>query len=582
MNRSLKRLLPALLALPLLFWIAGCDSSDGSDNQAPTASFSSSQNDLTVEFDASPSGDPDGSIASYEWNFGDGSDTETGQTVSHTYASEGDYDVTLTVTDEEGTSNDDQQTFSVSSDSQPVVAPYDTSGSTITVAATEDRQGDPLGVGIVQGDGSRQEEVTWSSDFTYLLDGNVYVNGGQTLTIEPGTVIKGITEPTTGDQASALIVARDGMIEADGEANNPIVFTAENDDVSDPSDLGPTDRQLWGGVIINGRAPNNVGGGTNFIEGLPQEDPRNVYGGSDPDDDSGTFRYVSIRHGGALFGRDNEINGLTMGSVGRGTTIEYVEVYANKDDGFEWFGGTVNTKHLVSAFVGDDGFDYDEGWTGENQFWMLLHNDDEAGTGGEHDGGANPETGEPFAIPTIANVTYIGSGADANVTSNDFALTIDDNAGGKYYNSIFGDFAGAGVTVEDLSSGADSRQRLEEGDLVLDSNIWYDFGDINGVGIDEFSDVFVTDGEGNRQQYVIDAFADINHLGVDPQLGGISRTADGGLDPLPASDGAAFSRDRADVPNADGFFEDVDYIGAFGDENWAEGWTTLSQNGFFN
>ena len=190
---------------------------------------------------------------------------------------------------------------------------------------------------------------------------------------------------------------------------------------------------------------------TNAIEGLPAEDPRNFYGGSDDEDDSGVFRYVSIRHGGSIFGTDNELNGLTMGALGSGTTIEFVEVFANLDDGFEWFGGTVNTKYLISAFVGDDGFDYDEGFRGKGQFWFNIHGDDDAGSGGEHDGGTDPETGTPFAIPEVYNATYIGSGAESTLLSNDFALTIDDNAGGKYFNSIFTDFAGAGITIEDFA-----------------------------------------------------------------------------------------------------------------------------------
>ncbi|GIV57179.1 MAG: hypothetical protein KatS3mg042_0092 [Rhodothermaceae bacterium] len=335
--------------------------------------------------------------------------------------------------------------------------------------------------------------VLWTSDKTYLLDGYVYVEDGDTLTIEAGTVIKGKADPTTGDQASALIVARGGKLFAEGTAEAPIIFTAEDDDVTVPDDLTPEDKGLWGGVLILGRATINVGGGENAIEGLPPEDPRNFYGGSDDEDDSGVLRYVSIRHGGDIFGTDNEINGLTLGAVGRGTTIEYVEVFANQDDGYEWFGGTVDTRYLVAAFCGDDGFDYDEGFRGRGQFWFLIQGAEDGGSGGEHDGGTDPETGEPFSIPVIYNVTYIGSGASSLNTSNDRAVKLRDNAGGKYYNSIFTDFAGTGINIEDLSSGEDSRARLEAGDLVFRNNLWFGFGDINGSALPGTGGVFEQD-----------------------------------------------------------------------------------------
>jgi hypothetical protein len=416
-------------------------------------------------------------------------------------------------------------------------------------------------------------DTYWTADNEYLMDGSVYVEDGETLTIEAGTVIRGKQTPTTGDQETALIVARGGKIFAEGTAENPIIFTADIDDVTDPEDLTFEDRGLWGGVIILGRSTNNIGGGTNFIEGLPPTDPRNQYGGDDENDNSGVFRYVSIRHGGALFGTDNEINGLTMGSVGRGTTIEYVEVFANQDDGFEWFGGTVDTRYLVAAFVGDDNFDYDEGFRGKGQFWFGIHGDDVAGSGGEHDGGTDPETGQPYAIPVIYNATYIGSGANSGVTSNNFSLNLRDNAGGKYYNSIFTDFAGVGVAIEDLGSGEDSRSRMDNGDLELANNIFFGFGNVNGETTADATDAFL-------QQYAADAFETDNFYS-DPQLRGISRTDDSALDPRPQSGSPAWTNTRTDAPR-DNFFMQADYIGAFGYENWAAGWSFISEAGYIS
>ena len=169
------------------------------------------------------------------------------------------------------------------------------------------------------------EAVTMSCDTTYILSGLVYVEDGAVLTIEAGTIIKG--QQTVGSTTSALIVARGGQVIADGTANNPIIFTSELDDINDPFDLTVRDRGLWGGVILLGYATVNTTTGTNQIEGIDLDPQgRGTYGGGDqvggPDDadNSGTLRYVSIRHGGFTLSTANEINGLTMGGVGDGTT----------------------------------------------------------------------------------------------------------------------------------------------------------------------------------------------------------------------------------------------------------------------
>ncbi len=420
-------------------------------------------------------------------------------------------------------------------------------------------------VNVFDADIGPSQNVTWTADKVYLLNGFVFVEEGATLTIEAGTVIKG--KPGQGENASALVITRGARIFANGTATNPIIFTAEADDVNDLNDLPLDARGLWGGVIILGKAVINVAGGEENIEGIPTTETRAIYGGSDDDDNSGVFRYVSIRHGGTNIGANNEINGLTMGAVGRGTTIEFVEVINNADDGYEWFGGTVNTRYLVSAFNDDDGFDYDEGWRGKNQFWFLLQDPLQAGSGGEHDGGTTPEDGQPYSIPVVYNATYIGSGASSTNARNDFALNIRDNAGGKYYNSIFTDFFGRAVQIEDLASGEDSRARLEAGDLVLQNNLWFGFG--AGATVDQYiAQDFV-------RAYVTNPAN--NNRFVDPQLRGISRTTDGGLDPRPASGSPALTG-AAPAPN-DGFFVAANYLGAFGNVNWAADWTLLSALG---
>jgi len=375
---------------------------------------------------------------------------------------------------------------------------------------------------VVDGDIGVADTVYWTANNTYVLDGLVYVDSAAVLHIEAGTVIKGKQPPSTVDNTSALIVARYGKIYAMGTAVRPIIFTAQADNISDPNDLGSDDRGLWGGVIILGNAQINTTSGVGQIEGISTLEPRGSYGGNDDADNSGTLRYVSIRHGGFEIGSGNEINGLTLGAVGSGTTVEYIEVYSNLDDGYEWFGGTVNTKYLVSAFCADDGFDFDEGWTGKNQFWFALQGTDFAGRLAEQDGGTTPEDGTPFAIPLIYNATYIGPGTGAAPQGDGSeALIFRDNAGGKYYNSIITDYNGQGggkiLTVEDLGSGADSRQRLEAGDLVLSNNIWWGFG----AGTSAADSVALITQDFARHYFFNTAN---NNQIVDPQLRNIGRT----------------------------------------------------------
>ena len=400
-------------------------------------------------------------------------------------------------------------------------------------------------------------DVVWTSDNTYVLDGFVFVGDGETLTIEAGTVVKG--KPGQAESASALIVARGGKIFAEGTPTNPIIFTAEADDVTDPDDLPLDARGLWGGVIILGEAQLNSSPGESAIEGIPTNEPRGIYGGTNDADNSGVLRYVSVRYGGSDIGSGNEINGVTFGGVGSGTTVEFIEVFNNQDDGFEFFGGTVQARYLVSAFNGDDAFDYDEGFRGKGQFWFAVQASDIGNRGCECDGGTSPEDGQPYAIPTLANLTFIGSGAASANAENDYAVILRDNAGGKWYNAIFHDFVGTAFEIEDLASGQDSRARLEAGDVAVENNLFGSFG--GGVLSDDAfaADYLTAAAQENRQ--------------TDPQLRGISRTNDGGLDPRPAPGSPALTGAQ-DL--ADDWFVDTDYVGAFGDVNWAADWTFIA------
>ena len=156
--------------------------------------------------------------------------------------------------------------------------------------------------------GMLQGTHNWTSNNTYILNQKVVVDAGATLNIEAGTVIKG--SAGQGSLASALVVARGGMLNAVGTADAPIIFTSVSDDLSTMDDLGPEDQGLWGGLLVLGNAPCSFSGDVSElqIEGIPADDTFGLYGGSDPGDNSGTISYVSIRHGGAVIGADNEIN----------------------------------------------------------------------------------------------------------------------------------------------------------------------------------------------------------------------------------------------------------------------------------
>ena len=213
-----------------------------------------------------------------------------------------------------------------------------------------------------------ESDELWEKECIYVLNNKVVVPSGVTLTIEAGTIIKGTSG--TGSLASALIIAQGGKIIAAGSASEQIVFTSTADNItvgeSYGSNLDQNNRGLWGGLIVLGYAPSSFPGDVDAlqIEGIPAEDSWGLYGGNDPNDNSGILKYISIRHGGALIGEGNEINGLTLGGVGAGTEIDNIEVVGNVDDGIEFFGGTVDASNLLVWAQGDDAIDIDQAYSG--------------------------------------------------------------------------------------------------------------------------------------------------------------------------------------------------------------------------
>lgn len=238
---------------------------------------------------------------------------------------------------------------------------------------------DPVDASVVTVSSNITTNTTWTTGKTYILADRIAVTSGATLTIQPGVIIKG--EAGTGANATALIIARDAKIMAQGTATQPIIFTSIADKIKPGQIASPnlsTDLDgLWGGLIVLGNATISGDAAALQIEGIPVSDPNGLYGGTNDADNSGVIEYVSIRHGGANIGEGNEINGLTLGGVGSGTTINHVEIIANQDDGIEWFGGTVNVMNAVVWNVGDDAIDTDQSWAGTLDNFIVINPGDE-------------------------------------------------------------------------------------------------------------------------------------------------------------------------------------------------------------
>ena len=231
--------------------------------------------------------------------------------------------------------------------------------------------------------------VTLDAKNEYQLTGKLVIANGAKLVIPAGTKIVG-----TGGTSSYIAVAQGGKIEINGTQTNPVVLTGK--------DKTPGN---WGGLVICGKAPINKGTtATSEVADL-------TYGGTEVADNSGSIKYLRIEYAGALFSADKEFNGLSLFGVGNGTTIEYVQLHNGSDDGIEFFGGTVNTKYIVSTYNEDDQFDWTEGWNGTNEFWYGKERADMGNRGIEADNNSSNNVATPIANPTIKNVTLIGRGA---------------------------------------------------------------------------------------------------------------------------------------------------------------------------
>ncbi len=313
--------------------------------------------------------------------------------------------------------------------------------------------------------------TTWNANTRYRLSGFIHVQNGATLTIEPGTVIEGDYDVV----GSSLFILRGARIVANGTAQAPIVFTS-----SRPA--GQRRAGDWGGLILVGNGIINRTGsvileGTNTGANNPSVDYGN---GTSNTDNSGTLRYVRVEFAGYATAADQELNTFTFAAVGSGTTLEYLQALNGLDDSFEWFGGAVDGKYLVSYNSGDDHFDMSEGYVGRLQYLIAYQRIQvlprpQAGNvssdpqGIENDGcqGANCNAGQnsqPYTIPVVANFTLVGPPAGvATEGSGNVGMMLRRGTGGHYVNGIVARYSRAAISLRDQST----LDRILAGDLSL-------------------------------------------------------------------------------------------------------------------
>jgi hypothetical protein len=298
---------------------------------------------------------------------------------------------------------------------------------------------------------------------TVLLKNKVYVTNGSTLTILPGTIIRG----DKSTQAT-LVITKGCKIIAEGTQNSPIVFTSNES-------VGNRTEGDWGGLVILGLATNNQPGGVANIEGIVPS-ANTQYGGSNDNDNSGSLKYVRVEFGGIALEPNKEINGITFGSVGKETLVDYCQVSFSGDDSYEWFGGTVDCKHLIAYRGIDDDFDTDFGYRGRIQFGLIVRDPnlyDAPGdsNGFESDNDATGSSNTPQTSAIFSNITSIGPKGNGSITlpvgeKFEKAFRIRRNSSISVFNSLVVGWE-KGLSIE----GASCETNATSGTLVFSNNV---------------------------------------------------------------------------------------------------------------
>lgn len=379
-----------------------------------------------------------------------------------------------------------------------------------------EKNSDNNGNGLPSGSelqGELTEDMTLKAGEKYTLSGGFHVKDGATLTIEEGVTIEAIDD----NIVDYILVEQGGKIDAQGTAESPIVMTSQNKAAGS-----------WGGLHICGKAPINVQGATSKSEVGDA-----VYGGNDASDNSGVLRYIRIEYAGYSFTEEKEANGFTFYGVGNGTVVEHLQAYKGSDDGFEWFGGTVNVKYLVSTDNTDDSFDWTEGWCGKGQFLVAQQESAECDCLIEADNNSKNAALEPVSHPVLSNVTLVGN----NSSENKRGIRLRAGTNADIFNTIVAGKPNC-LTVETPETAAllaDGSSKLQH--IVLSGEFASDEAAYT-------KDMFLADGT--------------NKVNESVSLSGFKGVVEGGKD----------------ASSVDKFFEAVSFIGAVDSSNdWTAGWT---------
>ena len=464
-------------------------------------------------------------------------------------------------------------------------------------------------------DGELLGNTILTCDKMYILDKKIYVPNGVTLTINPGTVIKGQFKAAATD-AVALTVEVGGKIYADGSPDCQIVFTSEYDNLD--GTYGVSNTGKWGGVLIAGKATNNltlaangpfqagvgdgrlcVANGLGTFEGFASSNTKDQFGVNttaggvfDDNDNSGIFRYVSIRHAGAILQVGGELNGLTLGSVGRGTTIDHIEIVSCADDNIEFFGGTVNVKYVTTMFGNDDMLDWDDGYSGKIQFVFGLKTSD-ATTSVDSDNGFEMDADDqksnllPRSHPVIYNVTMIGN-SKSTLTSDNSALAAihaKELTEGEIYNSVFANFRYGFNVIKSLGTRAGTSEAYHNwattggnasSSLKIKCNTFV--GCTNDISVNKNGGAAAVLSSDSLQFFTTDLNTHATSIPGFVYSWSMNGSTNAITTPYDATPNPALNTTGCPVAPVDGFFVPAAYRGAFSStaKNWLSDWAYAS------
>lgn len=473
--------------------------------------------------------------------------------------------ITATTFDDPTVSNGNSYSYRVRA-----ISASDTSDFSTTVSVTITATG-PKEAAL---SGNITTDRTLFKDTLYTLSGYVKVQNGATLTIEPGTRIVGDTT-TTG---SSLWILRGAKINAVGTATEPIVFTSARPAGS----RAPGD---WGGIVIIGNGVINRTGGTILTEGGSAGVAENYAGGTDNADNSGALKYVRIEFAGydISSGAGQELNSLSSYAVGSGTTYEYIQSVSGLDDSFEWWGGAVDGRYLISYEAGDDHFDWSEGYRGQNQYLIAFQNErlnpvpgsgtfssDPRGFEGD---GCDPgvsgciltetSASTPYSMPVFANFTLIGASSVAGFPTDGNGMVVRRGSGGFFINGIVARYKGTGINIRDTFTDSlltGSLDSLNIRNVVLAGNA-FDYDSAGGSGKAQAS-VFAAENH-KTAATAAELLTSLNTTGLDWTSAGAAATGGGAI---PAGYATGYFG---------GTMTSTTYLGAGdpGGPKWWQGWS---------